>query len=100
MSFPEVLAVASRNEHKLREIARICPDWPVRWLTALDAGAPEWPDVEEHGGGLRVAAGPERGGAVGRRLHPEAVPAQEVRHRLPDVRFVVGHDHEGLLVHG
>lgn len=49
MSFPETLAVASRNEHKLREIARICPDWPVRWLTALDEDAPDWPDVEEHG---------------------------------------------------
>lgn len=47
MSFPETLAIASRNPGKLREIERICADWPVRWLTAEDPGAPEWPDVEE-----------------------------------------------------
>jgi XTP/dITP diphosphohydrolase len=50
VSFPPVLAIASRNPHKLREIRRICPDWPVRWLSADDPEAPAWPDVEEHGG--------------------------------------------------
>jgi XTP/dITP diphosphohydrolase len=46
MAFPERLAVATRNEHKLREIARICTDWPVSWLSAGSTGRP-WPDVEE-----------------------------------------------------
>ncbi len=44
--FPERIAVASRNAHKLREIARICADWPVGWLTTDDHDGP-WPDVEE-----------------------------------------------------
>jgi XTP/dITP diphosphohydrolase len=46
--FPDAIAVASRNEHKLREIERICRDWPVRWHTVLDHDA-AWPDVEETG---------------------------------------------------
>ena len=46
MSFPERLAVASQNPHKLREIARICADWPVTWLTVQNTDA-AWPDVEE-----------------------------------------------------
>ena len=46
MSFPERLAVASKNLHKLREIARICADWPVRWFTVENTDA-AWPDVEE-----------------------------------------------------
>src|SRR6266540_2749492 len=46
MTFPERLAIASRNPHKLREIGRICADWPVTWLTPLQHDAP-WPDVEE-----------------------------------------------------
>jgi XTP/dITP diphosphohydrolase len=46
--FPDTLAVASRNKHKLREIERICSDWPVRWLTVRDHDGP-WPDVEESG---------------------------------------------------
>jgi XTP/dITP diphosphohydrolase len=48
MSFPERIAIASRNEHKLREIGRICADWPVAWLTAADH-ADAWPEVEETG---------------------------------------------------
>jgi len=43
---PERIAVASKNAHKLREIARICADWPVEWLTVENTDA-EWPDVEE-----------------------------------------------------
>ncbi len=48
MSFPEAIAIASRNEGKLREIAAICADWPVRWVTVLDH-PDDWPDVEETG---------------------------------------------------
>jgi XTP/dITP diphosphohydrolase len=46
MAFPERLAIASRNTHKLREIGRICADWPVSWLTIANHDGP-WPDVEE-----------------------------------------------------
>ncbi len=42
------IAVATRNEHKLGEIARICAGWPVTWLTIRDHDGP-WPDVEETG---------------------------------------------------
>jgi XTP/dITP diphosphohydrolase len=38
--------VATRNAHKVREILRICHDWPVAWIT--DAALPE---VEETGRG-------------------------------------------------
>ena len=46
MSFPARLAVASKNAHKLREIARICADWPVEWVTVEHPGV-DWPDVDE-----------------------------------------------------
>jgi XTP/dITP diphosphohydrolase len=46
--FPDRIAIASRNRHKLREIERICADWPVTWLTVDDHEGP-WPDVEETG---------------------------------------------------
>jgi XTP/dITP diphosphohydrolase len=45
---PGRIAIASRNAHKLREIARICADWPVEWLTVDDHEGP-WPEVEETG---------------------------------------------------
>jgi XTP/dITP diphosphohydrolase len=45
VSFPERLAVASRNPGKIREILAICADWPVAWLTADR----RWPEVEETG---------------------------------------------------
>jgi XTP/dITP diphosphohydrolase len=48
VSFPEQLAVASRNPHKLREIARICRDWPVGWVT-VENDPREWPEVDETG---------------------------------------------------
>ncbi len=38
--------VATRNPGKVREILRICADWPVEWLTGEDV---TWPDVEETG---------------------------------------------------
>jgi XTP/dITP diphosphohydrolase len=43
---PERLAIASANAHKLREIRRICADWPVEWITSEDHAGP-WPQVEE-----------------------------------------------------
>ncbi|HET7928105.1 MAG TPA: non-canonical purine NTP pyrophosphatase, partial [Actinomycetota bacterium] len=46
MPFPERLAIATRNAHKLRELGRICRDWPVRWLTVENDPGP-WPDVSE-----------------------------------------------------
>lgn len=46
MPFPERLAIASRNPHKLRELERICRDWPVAWLTIQDH-AGRWPHVDE-----------------------------------------------------
>ena len=46
MPFPERLAIATKNAHKLRELARICRDWPVRWLTVENHPGP-WPDVPE-----------------------------------------------------
>jgi XTP/dITP diphosphohydrolase len=47
-SFPPVVAIASRNPGKIREILSVCADWPVRWLTADDDPA-AWPDVQETG---------------------------------------------------
>jgi len=46
--FPHRLVVATRNGGKLREILRICSDWPVTWLTHEDV---TWPEVEESGSG-------------------------------------------------
>jgi XTP/dITP diphosphohydrolase len=46
VSFPRRLVIASRNEGKIREILRICADWPVEWRTHRDV---EVPDVEETG---------------------------------------------------
>ena len=48
MAFPARIAIASHNTHKLREIGRICADWPVEWLTVENHEGP-WPDVEETG---------------------------------------------------
>jgi XTP/dITP diphosphohydrolase len=48
VSFPDAIAIASRNEGKLREIAAICSDWPVRWVTVRDHPG-DWPDVQETG---------------------------------------------------
>ena len=46
MPFPARLAIASKNPHKLRELGRICRDWPVEWLTVENHPGP-WPDVPE-----------------------------------------------------
>ncbi len=42
--FPRRLVVATRNPHKVREILRICADWPVEWVAHEG-----WPEVEETG---------------------------------------------------
>lgn len=46
MAFPERLAIASRNVHKLREIRAICSSWPVSWVTVEGHEGP-WPEVDE-----------------------------------------------------
>jgi XTP/dITP diphosphohydrolase len=46
MGFPSRIAIASRNPGKIREILRICSDWPVAWVTST---AGDWPDVDETG---------------------------------------------------
>ena len=46
MGFPGRLAMATRNEHKLRELRSICGDWPVEWLTVETHQGP-WPEVDE-----------------------------------------------------
>ena len=46
MTFPQRLVIASRNEGKIREILRICADWPVEWRTHREV---EIPDIEETG---------------------------------------------------
>jgi XTP/dITP diphosphohydrolase len=48
VSFPDRIAIASRNPGKIREIRSICADWPVGWITA-DEHQGLWPDVEETG---------------------------------------------------
>ena len=47
MTFPDRVAIASRNAHKLRELGRICRDWPVEWVTVETHDPSEFPDVEE-----------------------------------------------------
>ncbi len=47
MALPRRIALATRNEHKLIEITRICADWPVQWVTIRDPNS--FPDVEETG---------------------------------------------------
>jgi XTP/dITP diphosphohydrolase len=49
VAFPERVAIASRNAHKLRELARICADWPVEWVTVENHDPAAFPDVEETG---------------------------------------------------
>jgi XTP/dITP diphosphohydrolase len=46
IGLPPRLAIASRNPGKVREIIRICSDWPVAWVTYTSPG---WPEVEETG---------------------------------------------------
>jgi len=48
MAFPDTIAIASRNTHKLEEIGRICAGGPVPWLTGADHDG-AWPEGEETG---------------------------------------------------
>jgi XTP/dITP diphosphohydrolase len=50
------LALATKNEHKIGEVLRICRDWPVTWVVARPVPAfsgavrvASWPEVEETG---------------------------------------------------
>jgi XTP/dITP diphosphohydrolase len=49
VAFPGSLALATHNAHKLRELARICRDWPVTWITVENHDPAGFPDVEETG---------------------------------------------------
>jgi XTP/dITP diphosphohydrolase len=49
VTFPPRIAVASHNAHKIREIAQICSDWPVAWMTIQSQDPVAIPDVEETG---------------------------------------------------
>jgi XTP/dITP diphosphohydrolase len=49
MTLPGRIAIATRNPHKLRELGRICADWPVVWVTVEDRSAADFPEVEETG---------------------------------------------------
>jgi XTP/dITP diphosphohydrolase len=48
MAVPERIAIATHNAHKVRELGRICAEWPVEWLT-VENSTLAFPDVEETG---------------------------------------------------
>ncbi len=48
MSFPDPVAIASRNPGKIKEILAICSDWSCEWITA-ESREQEWPEIEEDG---------------------------------------------------
>jgi len=49
VTLPGRIALATRNPHKLRELARICATWPVTWVTVDNHDPAVFPDVEETG---------------------------------------------------
>jgi XTP/dITP diphosphohydrolase len=49
MAVPARIALATRNTHKLRELRRICADWPTEWVSVEDGDSTRFPDVEETG---------------------------------------------------
>jgi XTP/dITP diphosphohydrolase len=51
MALPTRIALATRNAHKLRELRRICADWPVEWVSVENHDPSAFPDVEETGDG-------------------------------------------------
>ena len=57
MPFPARLAIATSNPHKLRELARICRDWPVERLTLRGALNLDEPAVTGHDD-VHVGLGP------------------------------------------
>ena len=48
-AFPPRIALATHNAHKLRELARICADWPTEWVSVQNHDPSAFPDVEETG---------------------------------------------------
>jgi XTP/dITP diphosphohydrolase len=49
MPFPPTIALATHNPHKLRELDRICADWPVGWVSVVTRDPADFPDVDETG---------------------------------------------------
>jgi XTP/dITP diphosphohydrolase len=49
MPFPPRIALATRNPHKIRELSRICDDWPVEWVSVQNHDPAAFPDVDETG---------------------------------------------------
>src|SRR5436190_14719609 len=49
MALPTRIALATRNTHKIRELTRICADWPVTWVTVQNHDPSAFPEVEETG---------------------------------------------------
>jgi XTP/dITP diphosphohydrolase len=49
MTIPSRIAIATHNPHKLRELTRICADWPVEWVSVETHDPSSFPDVEETG---------------------------------------------------
>jgi XTP/dITP diphosphohydrolase len=49
MPLPPRIALATHNRHKLRELTRICADWPVQWISVETGDPADFPDVEETG---------------------------------------------------
>lgn len=47
MPVPPTIALATHNEHKIREIQRICADWGPTWLTIRSADPASFPEVDE-----------------------------------------------------
>lgn len=51
MALPTRIALATRNPHKLRELGRICADWPAEWVSVETHDPSAFPDVQETGEG-------------------------------------------------
>jgi XTP/dITP diphosphohydrolase len=49
MALPPRIALATRNPHKIREVTRICADWPVEWTSVRTHDPASFPEVEETG---------------------------------------------------
>ena len=49
MPLPPRIALATHNPHKLRELGRICGEWPVEWVSVETRDPGDFPDVEETG---------------------------------------------------
>jgi len=49
MTLPPRIALATHNPHKIRELTRICADWPVEWATVRTDDPALFPDVDETG---------------------------------------------------